>query len=90
MGLKGGSTMPITETEKFEDEMAEAGFEVFHYHGRFFWHGPAVVTSDPQAVIRATTVRVQQDSMGMGAVIYPLLSEPNWDTCQRSTEGGTE
>ncbi len=57
--------------KQFCNDMEDAGFDVFHYHGRFFWEGPAVVCGDLQEVIRATEIPLQWDSMGFDYVIYP-------------------
>ncbi len=61
---------------QFVTDMEQAGFDVEHYHGRFFWEGPAVrcEREDEQDVIRATKVRLQSDSMGLGTIFYPVRS----------------
>ena len=65
---------------KFVEDMDEAGIEYEHYHGRFFWEGPAVSTDEDgwptmQDVIRATTVKVQWDSLGRDLIVYPVASD---------------
>lgn len=49
--------------------------QVQHYRGRFYYEGPAFFIDDGddlQTVIRATTVRLQWDSLGRsGNVVYP-------------------
>lgn len=57
--------------EKFRKQCEEAGFNVRHYRGRYFYEGPAVTVHDIQDVIRATTVEVQCDNMGLDYVVYP-------------------
>jgi len=57
--------------ERFVRECREAGLEVEHYEGRFFYTGPAVRTKDVQEVIRATRVKVQWDNLGLGYIVYP-------------------
>jgi hypothetical protein len=64
--------------QKFQDDMVKAGFNVRPYHGRFFYHGPAVETGgrsgdNPELddVIRATKVKVQWDELGLGQIVYP-------------------
>ncbi len=57
--------------EKFRKDCEGEGLEVRHYRGRFFYEGPAVSTKDIQDVIRATTVRVQWDQLGLGYIVYP-------------------
>lgn len=56
----------------FAKECEEAKLEVFDYHGRNFYSGPAVTVDDIQVAIRATTVDCQWDSMGKSSyVVYP-------------------
>jgi hypothetical protein len=59
-------------------ESAEEWYEVEHYHGRSMWVGPAVRIdrNELQDVIRATTVRVQWDTLGDGYIVYPLHGDP--------------
>jgi len=57
--------------DKFTEECEAAGLKVEHYNGRFFYEGPAVRCDDIQPVIRATTVEVQWDHMGLGYIVYP-------------------
>lgn len=59
---------------RFVEELREANYRVEDYNGRYFYHGPAVRADDEdsmQGVIRATTVTLQWDSMGMGYILYP-------------------
>jgi hypothetical protein len=62
---------------KFVQDMAEAGIPVKHYHGRFYYVGPAVFTGtegglDRQRVYRATTVACCEDTLGkQDQIIYP-------------------
>lgn len=56
--------------------MERAGYDVREYHGRFFYHGPAVSTNESdgptlQDVIRATKVSVQWDNLGLDYIVYP-------------------
>ena len=60
---------------RFVEEATAAGLEVEHYRGRFFWQGPAVRVDDLQDGIRATTVPVQWDNMGLGWIVYPAASD---------------
>lgn len=57
--------------ERFTLDMEAAGLNPYDYQGRFFYHGPAVNVSDLQVAIRATTVEVQWDHLGLGFVVYP-------------------
>ncbi len=56
---------------RFVEDMEEAGLEVEHYEGRFFWKGPAVRVDGLQDALGATKVRCQWDNMGLGWVVYP-------------------
>lgn len=62
---------------QFVQDMEAAGLEPYHYSGRFFWKGPAVDTDSRDDVARATKVKLQQDSMGLGLVVYPVESAGN-------------
>lgn len=64
------------EGNRFVRDMEKAGHVVYHYRGRFFWEGPAVnVDRDGRDdVARATKVKLQQDDMGLGLVVYPRAS----------------
>lgn len=83
----------MDDTKQFEADMDAAGFDVEHYHGRAMWHGPAVRTDemgsdrDLQAVIRATTVTVQWDTMGSDLIVYPRAGDPtSYVSCSRANE----
>ena len=56
---------------RFVEDMEEAGLDVRHYRGRFYWRGPAVVIDDLQDALGSTKVRCQWDNMGLGWVVYP-------------------
>jgi hypothetical protein len=60
---------------KFVFDMEKAGLTVEHYHGRFFWEGPAVRVDDLQDAMSETRVRVQYDNMGMGWIVYPKAAD---------------
>lgn len=63
--------------EQFVEDMENVGIEYEEYHGRFFYHGPAVRTNEKgfptrQDVIRATKVELQWDNLGeLDFIIYP-------------------
>lgn len=57
--------------QQFVEDMEEAGFEVEHYRGRYFYEGPAVRTAELQDVMGETAVKVQWDQMGRGYIVYP-------------------
>lgn len=67
------------KNEQFKNDMIEAGYEVRTYQGRGFWKGYAVSVEryDFQDVARATRVRLQQDSLGLGIIVYPVESITN-------------
>ena len=63
--------------EQFVKDMEKAGIEYDgEYHGRFFYHGPAVRTNEKgfptrQDVIRTTKVKLQWDNLGCDFIVYP-------------------
>ncbi len=65
---------------RFVEDMGDAGLDVRHYRGRFFWRGPAVVVDDLQDALGATAVRCQWDNMGRGWVVYPKAYDHELDT----------
>ena len=61
---------------KFVEDMNAQGYRVRHYHGRYYYSGPAVQTSsedyiDLQDIMRATDVRLRTDSLGRETIVYP-------------------
>lgn len=56
---------------RFMRDMKRAGLRIQEYHGRWYWHGPAVVADGLQDVLSRTRVPCQWDSMGRGVVVYP-------------------
>ncbi len=69
MSSKGKYTNPFHL--QFIEDMEEAGLEVQHYKGRFYWEGPAAEVDDLQDAIGATKVRCQWDHLGLGWIVYP-------------------
>lgn len=63
-----------TTAKQFVRDCQRAGFDVEHYRGRFYWEGPAVRCDHVSDVMAITKVRCQQDSMGLGAIVYPQTS----------------
>jgi hypothetical protein len=63
--------------EQFIEDMERANIEYDgEYHGRYFYHGPAVRTDEKgfptrQDVIRATKIELQWDNLGNDFIIYP-------------------
>jgi hypothetical protein len=64
---------------RFAADMEDAGIDVRHYRGRFFWRGPAVVVDDLQDALGATRVRCQWDQFGRGWVVYPRAYDTDLD-----------
>lgn len=65
---------------QFADEVGDI-YLVEPYAGRFYWEGPAVRADNErelQEIIRATTVPVQWDSLGLGYIVYPVQSDKQW------------
>lgn len=63
--------------QQFVKDMNAAGIPVWHYFGRWMWEGPAAETDHDESIyaqdiLSATKVRLQQDSMGLGSVHYPI------------------
>ena len=62
------------DCNQFVEDMQEAGFEVSHYNGRFYWTGPSVRCDDVSDAMSETGVKCQSDSMGLGVIVYPKQS----------------
>jgi len=79
----------------FVKELKGAGFNPYHYQGRFYYEGPAVNVSNDefQKAIRSTVVQVQWEDMGMGTVIYPAsdasfpVDDACWDCLEHLVHG---
>ncbi len=56
---------------QFIEDMEEAGLEVRHYRGRYYWEGPAAAVDDLQDALGATRIRCQWDNLGRGWIVYP-------------------
>lgn len=76
--------MPVPRWVEVHDRFVkelEAVYDVEHYHGRGFWHGPAIRvngTGELQTAIRLTSDPLQWDTMGRdGFIVYPILSDPD-------------
>jgi hypothetical protein len=66
---------------QFVTDLESEGFQVEPYAGRYFWEGPAVRAkgeAELQAIIRATTIEVQWDTLGYGYIVYPVMDDPTW------------
>jgi hypothetical protein len=64
----------IPEHKQFVEDMRDADLEVYEYAGRFWWKGPAVTVDSLQEAMSETKVKVQYDQMGLGYVVYPVVS----------------
>ena len=56
---------------QFVEDMEDARLTPWHYHGRFFYQGPAVEVDNLQDALSETKVPCQWDNMGLGYVVYP-------------------
>jgi hypothetical protein len=65
---------------QFCNDMMDAGFELEHYRGRWYWQGPAVRCDDISDVMSITKVKCQWDSMGRGVIVYPKQSDEGTET----------
>jgi len=63
------------DCKRFVRDMEAAGLEVTHYHGRYFWQGPAVRVDDLHEAMQATRVKTQWDQLGLGFIVYPRASD---------------
>jgi hypothetical protein len=59
------------EHKKFARDMKKAGLEVYKYHGRNFYVGPAVNVSSIQNALSQTKVECRWDNMGYDHVVHP-------------------
>lgn len=75
---------------KFINDMEEAGLEVYHYRGRFFWEGPAVNVHNIQDALSNTKVKCQWDNMGLDMVVYPKASDKGTVSHPCSNQCGCE
>ncbi len=64
------------DVRRFMRDMQRAGLKskMRYYEGRNFWAGPAVVVDDIQEALAHTKVKCQWDNLGMGWVVYPVVS----------------
>lgn len=60
--------------QKFVEDCQDEGFDVEHYHGRFYWQGPAVRCDHSSQVTAITSIPCQHDSMALGVIVYPCVS----------------
>ena len=69
-----GKTYDNHDCNRFVCDMKTADLEVEHYHGRFFWEGPAVRVDNIQDAVSHTKIQCQWDNMGLGYIVYPKQS----------------
>lgn len=69
---------------KFIDDMEDAGLEVRHYNGRFFYQGPAVSVDALQDAMSETKVSLSYDTLGLGYIVHPAVSDPDLDNPNKS------
>jgi hypothetical protein len=74
--IVGDDDISIDKYEQFVKDMEKAGIEYEEYHGRYFYHGPAVKTKKGfptlEDIIRSTKVKLQWDNLGLGHIVYPI------------------
>jgi hypothetical protein len=70
-----GRRYSTRDAVQFVRDMEDAGLEVEHYRGRYYWEGPAVRVDELQDALSATRVKCQWDNMGLGWVVYPKGSD---------------
>lgn len=58
--------------KQFCRDAAKQGFTVEHYEGKHRWKGPAIRVQTIDEF--KTDVQTQQDTLGMGYVVYPVSS----------------
>ncbi len=64
----------VTNAEQFRiDILQHFGPKDFKemYRGRYFYEGPGFITGDVQGAIRAISVEVQTDELGLQTIVYP-------------------
>jgi hypothetical protein len=73
--MENGHEYKSKNFKRFVKDMEEAGLEVRHYNGRFFFEGPAVACDNLQDVLSNTKVKCQWDNLGLGYIVYPIGRE---------------
>lgn len=66
----------MTTATRFVKDMRRASYAPRDYHGRNYYHGPAVecpAMEEFQAIMRATSLTLQWDDLGKGRIVYPIL-----------------
>jgi hypothetical protein len=65
----------LRDHKQFILDMEAVGFDVRLYHGRCFFHGPAVAVDDIGGAISKTSIECAWDDLGKGYIVYPKLSD---------------
>jgi hypothetical protein len=60
---------------KFIRDMRKIGLEIQLYHGRYFWHGPAVVVSSLSDAVPFTDIKCIWDDLGNQVIVYPRVTD---------------
>lgn len=75
--------------KQFILEAENAGYDVRLYHGRFYWHGPAVAVEAGDSGF-TTSVKTQHDSLGLGRIIYPIIPDSSLKDVHENREEDAE
>lgn len=73
--------MKYTKTQalQFIEDLEDAGYYgIEHYRGRAYYEGPSITVEDESQlsdVLAAVSVPCRWDSMGLGYVIHPRVSD---------------
>lgn len=59
---------------RFMKDMKKNGLKMREYHGRVYWHGPAVVCDSLQDVLSNTKIKCKWDNLGLRWIVYPIQS----------------
>lgn len=62
---------PQAHFNQFVQDMENAGLEVRHYEGRFFFRGPAVVVDKIFDAMSRTKIESQWGHLGLQYIVYP-------------------
>lgn len=76
----------IAQHKKFVKDMGKLGILTELYHGRYFWHGPAVRVRNLQDALSGTKVPCQWDNMGLEWIVYPKANDPSLKDVQEELD----
>lgn len=81
--IRGGVIYTKPEHRMFILDAEDNGYEIAIYHGRNYWHGPAVrLEAGDRGFI--TDVPVQYDGLGRGQIVYPAMSDSSLKDAQEN------